>query len=99
MIQRHQVVDCSMATAVILVPLAFAPARYGRPEPWIVFLAMCVILLSQPAINPKEMVDRAAADRRSSLAIYAAQIAAQLAAVLGFGYGRGPAPSLTSPIV
>jgi protein-S-isoprenylcysteine O-methyltransferase Ste14 len=96
MTRGQQVSNVVMAALIMLLPFAFAPARYLRPEPWIVFLAMCTILLTQPAIDPREMVDKSALDRLSALAIYLGQIGAQLAAVLDFGYWHGPAPRLVS---
>jgi protein-S-isoprenylcysteine O-methyltransferase Ste14 len=91
---NKKLIDVALAAIVMLLPLLFVPARYKRLEPWIVFLGVCVILFTQPAVGLREMMDRGSADRRSALAIFVGQITAQLAAILDFGYWHGPVPRL-----
>ena len=75
-------ISCAL---VFLAPLAGAPDRLAHPSPWIGFVAMAIVLLSQPTISTGVMFTDAK-DRGSALGIYIAHIASQLAAVVQFGY-------------
>ena len=93
---RH-LLNIGPAAAIFLLPLAGAAERLLHPAPWIGFLAACVIMLSQPPLDPKEMLSATAADRRSALMIYVAMIVPQLVAIFDYGYRSETPYPLTHP--
>lgn len=75
-----------LVAGAYLLPLLGSPQRLATPSPWLALAAAVVTLFTQPALTPQEMAERGTADRGSALWIFAAMFAAQLTAVLDFGY-------------
>ena len=88
--RRDLVFNLFLSAAAYLLPLAGAPDRYRHAAPWLALAAAIVTLFTQPALTPQEMAARGTADRRSALWIFVSMFAAQLTAVLDFGYLQRP---------
>jgi protein-S-isoprenylcysteine O-methyltransferase Ste14 len=84
---RRAVTCLLMASGIFVAPLVPVGTRLLDLGPWLGVVAAFVTLLSQPPVPRREWLDTQAPDRRSALLIFVAMIAAQLAAVMDFGYG------------
>ena len=84
--RKDLIFNLLLVAAAYLLPLAGSPASYARAAPWLALGAAVVTLFTQPALTPQEMAARGTADRRSALWIFVSMFAAQLLAVLDFGY-------------
>jgi protein-S-isoprenylcysteine O-methyltransferase len=76
----------AIAAGAFLLPLAGAPGRLASPAPWLGFVTAFVILVSQPEPDRRALLSASHADRYSALLIFATMCAAQLVAVVEFGY-------------
>lgn len=92
---RSRLGNILISALLTLMPLLWVPARLLHPGPWLAFLGGCVVLLTQPPLGPKAMVqDRG--DRLSGLLIFAGVIGSQLAGILQFGFRDAVSPKPVS---
>lgn len=89
---QRRVLDCLLPLILFALPLVGAPGRLAHPAPWIGIIAAYVILFSQPALTPREMVKATREDRLSALGIYLGMILPQVVAVIHYGYREAWTP-------
>lgn len=81
LVRTSPVCAAGIASVLFLLPLLGSPAL-GAPGPWVGAVAAWLILVTQPAVDPRTLCRRTGPDKGSAAAIYATMIATQLAAAL-----------------
>lgn len=93
--RRDVIFNLALIVLTYLLPCAFAPDRLSHPAPWLAIALGFVLMFSQPRLDPKQTVDREAADRHSALGIYAGMMVPQVVAAWDFALSRDlPSPAM-----
>jgi protein-S-isoprenylcysteine O-methyltransferase Ste14 len=84
--RRDALLNLAVCVVVFVGSLVPVATRLAHPAPWLACATMFATLMTQPAVDRSEMIDRDATDARSALAIFVAVLVADLTAVIEYGY-------------
>jgi protein-S-isoprenylcysteine O-methyltransferase Ste14 len=85
-VRRDTLPNLAMCAGAFIAPLLPVASRLEHPAPWLAAATMFATLVTQPAVDRDEMMDRDATDARSALVIFVAVLGADLTAVVEYGY-------------